>query len=258
MSSQPFEQPASLGDRLDDLLLRAEARVARGRVVVVAGAVIAVAASLAWWSLATSQAEAPIEDSIPLASTVPVASDGQPVTPAEVPVELAAPGQGRRSGPDSEADRAEVVVHVVGAIRSPGLVTLAPGDRVSDAVAAAGGGLPEADLARLNLASPVIDGMQIRVPPIDEGATDAPPLVQLPAVAGGSGAGQGQAVAGPIDLNAADEAGLQTLPGIGPALAARIVAWRAENGGFAAVDDLEAVPGIGPATLARLRDLVTV
>lgn len=275
MSSEPFDRadqatPAGLGDRLDDLLLRAESWVAGSRAIVVALSALLVAGVAAWLALAPASEPDPIEASIPLA---------QPATiPTEAPTVVDGAGraedESRRSarpesdpGPDAPTARGEpeeLVVHVVGAVRRPGLVDLAVGDRISDAVDAAGGADVDADLERLNLATQLVDGMQIRVPSVDESAEGAPidePLVQLPATGGGGGGDPGPrpgTVPGPIDLNRADENELQQLPGIGPALAARITTWRAENGGFASVDELESVPGIGPAKLAGLRDQVTV
>ncbi|QAY71940.1 ComEA family DNA-binding protein [Xylanimonas protaetiae] len=154
----------------------------------------------------------------------------------------------------SPTPSALVVVDVVGQVQSPGLVTLPAGSRVFDAVAAAGGATDGAELGAINLARPVVDGEQVRVPaPGEVVAAAAPPDggTGEPSGAGGRGAGL-------VDLNTADEAALDTLPGIGPALAARIVAWRTDNGPFASVDELDEVAGIGPAMLAKVRDLVTV
>ncbi|MFD4991566.1 ComEA family DNA-binding protein [Cellulosimicrobium cellulans] len=141
-----------------------------------------------------------------------------------------------------------VVVHVVGQVAAPGLVTVAADARVADALEAAGGATAEADLAALNLARTVADGEQIVVPRPGEA---------VPA-AGSAPPGAGTTAGGAVDLNAADAAALDALPGIGPVLAERIVAWREENGPFTAVDELGEVSGIGPAVLADVRDLVRV
>lgn len=150
-------------------------------------------------------------------------------------------------------------MHVVGAVARPGLVELAADARVADAILAAGGATPAADVQRLNLATPLADGMQIRVPALDDG--DAGPLIVAPAVTVGA-AGLGSAGADPpgqpVDLNAASAAELDRLPGVGPAIAAAIITWREDHGGFAVVDDLLLVPGIGPAKLEAIRDLVTL
>lgn len=137
-----------------------------------------------------------------------------------------------------------VFVHVAGAVRAPGLYTLPAGARVADAIAAAEGFADGADTGVVNLARVVDDGEQVLVPV--QGA--APP----PSAAAGEPAGAA------IDLNTADADQLDTLPGIGPALAARILAWRSENGRFRSVEDLLAVPGIGEKLVAGLRERVRV
>ncbi|KZM76607.1 competence protein ComEA [Cellulosimicrobium sp. I38E] len=139
-------------------------------------------------------------------------------------------------------------MHVVGQVAAPGLVTVAADARVADALEAAGGATAEADLAALNLARTVTDGEQIVVPRPGEAVPAAGPA----APAAGATAG------GAVDLNAADATALDALPGIGPVLAERIVAWRDENGPFTTVDELGEVSGIGPAVLADVRDLVRV
>jgi competence protein ComEA len=140
---------------------------------------------------------------------------------------------------------ATVVVSVVGQVASPGLVTLPSGSRVADAVAAAGGLLPEADPASLNLAAVVADGEQVAV-----GIPGPVPQAGSP-----SGAASG---GGRIDLNTAGVAELDALPGIGPVLAQRIVDHRSRQGPFRSVEELDDVPGIGPGTAAELAELVTV
>ncbi len=139
----------------------------------------------------------------------------------------------------------EVVVHVVGQVLQPGLVHLPAGARLADAIDAAGGAGPEADLAAINLARVLTDGEQVVVPRPGE----------QPQSAGADGAdGADQA----IDLNTAATADLDTLPGIGPVLAQRIVDWRTEHGAFTAVDELAEVRGIGSSVLEGMRDLVRV
>lgn len=137
----------------------------------------------------------------------------------------------------------KLLVHVVGAVREPGLYRLREGDRVADAVERAGGATPRADLAAVNLAAPVADGTQILVP-----ARGSPTT----AAGGPSGA-----AAGPVRLNAATPEQLDALPGIGPVTAQKIVDWRQAHGAFRSIDDLDAIPGIGPARIEQLRDLVT-
>ncbi|WP_284229226.1 ComEA family DNA-binding protein [Arenivirga flava] len=140
-----------------------------------------------------------------------------------------------------------VLVHVLGAVARPGLYELAEGDRVVDAVAAAGGFTAEADQAALNLAQVLADAQQVQVPRVGE-APPAPP----------GGAAAGTAAGGLVNLNTADLAALDTLPRVGPSTAQKILDWRESNGPFTSVDDLLAVSGIGEATLEGLRDLVTV
>ena len=137
-----------------------------------------------------------------------------------------------------------VVVDVVGAVAAPGVVRLAQGSRVVDAIAAAGGATADAQVSALNLARVLVDGEQIAVP----GPGEAPADVGDPAAAGGDDL---------VDLNTADAAALDALPGIGPVLADRIVSHR-EDGPFTTVDELADVAGIGPTLLERLRDLVRV
>lgn len=152
---------------------------------------------------------------------------------------------------------AVVWVHVVGQVAAPGLVELPPGSRVADAVAAAGGALPDADLAVVNLAALVVDGAQVRVPAPGEPAAPPDGTVTGPGTVSGA-APAGPAPGGQVDLNTATAAELEALPGIGPVLAERIVTWRAEHGAFPDVESLEDVPGIGPALLAGLRDQARV
>jgi competence protein ComEA len=135
-----------------------------------------------------------------------------------------------------------IYVHVLGAVERPGLYVLDADARLVDAVAAAGGTTDGADLAAVNLARRVEDGEQVVVPVAG-------------AVPGTAGAPQTD---DRVDLNTADQAALETLPRIGPALAERIIAWRDDNGRFSSVDDLLAVPGIGEKLLAGLRDGVRV
>ena len=146
-----------------------------------------------------------------------------------------------------------VVLHVLGAVVEPGIVELPPGSRVVDAIAAAGGPTDEADLAAVNLARLVADGEQLRLPAVGEA-----PAAGAPG-SGGAGAGSpGGTADGRININTADAAGLEQLPGVGPAIAARIIAWREQNGPFRSVDELTAVSGIGEKTLDGLRDQATV
>ncbi|ROP65803.1 competence protein ComEA [Curtobacterium sp. ZW137] len=194
------------------------------------------------------------------------------------------PGSGPGPGPGgsasaSSAAGAVVVVHVLGAVGRAGVVSLPAGSRVTDALSAAGEAAGDADLARLNLARPLVDGERLYVPKVGE--TELPAALDAAGgggaggagsaggggAAGGAGGAAGGASAGVpgagapsdlIDLNTADQTALETLPGIGPALAGRILVWRDEHGRFAAVEDLLDVAGIGDVRFAELQDRVRV
>jgi competence protein ComEA len=142
--------------------------------------------------------------------------------------------------------RAVLVVHVVGAVRRPGLLRLREGARVADAVARAGGATRGADLSALNLAAPLVDGIQVLVP-----------RRAAPGAASSGDAGDGALAGAKLSLATATAEELDELPGVGPVTAQQILDYRTEHGPFASVDDLDAVPGIGPARIEQLRDLVT-
>ena len=141
----------------------------------------------------------------------------------------------------------KLVVHVVGAVRRPGLYRLREGSRIADALERAGGATRKADLTVVNLAAPLADGVQIVVP-----ARLTPATAAAPASPGSSDA----APHGPVHLNSATLEQLDALPGVGPVTAQKILDYRDENGGFASVDELDAVPGIGPARMEQLREAV--
>ena len=219
-------------------LLRGLAVAAAGlrlRVVpsrrAVAGVALAVLLSAAFtgWRVLAARARADPLPATALGSAAPlVATSGRAA---------AAPSR----GPTGQV----VVVDVVGQVRRPGLVRLPAGSRVDDAVQAAGGAVPGTDLSGVNLARVLVDGEQIAV-----GIT---PRVPPPGTSGTSGAG-----AGLINLNTATAGQLDSLPGIGPVLAQRVLDWRTEHGRFVSVDQLRQVSGIGEAKFADLRALVTV
>ncbi len=178
----------------------------------------------------------------------PLAAPALTPTPAPVPVE-------------------ELIVSVVGLVERSGLVRLPPGSRVADALAAAGGARPGADVLGLNMAERVDDGDQILVgatPPAGGPTTVGSARIGSGAAGTGAGAGvgapskSGDRPGGKVNLNTADAAALDALPGVGPVTASAIVAWRATNGRFTDVEQLGEVDGIGPGRLAKLRDLVTV
>ncbi len=158
-----------------------------------------------------------------------------------------------RTGPPT------LVVHVTGAVADPGVVEVPAGSRVVDALRAAGGATQDADESTLNLARLLVDGERVwlgrpgETPPVAAGP--APGAGVPDGAAGQGGAG---APAAPLDLNAATQADLEELPGIGPVTAGHILAWREEHGRFSSVDELLEVSGIGERTLAQLEPLVTV
>jgi competence protein ComEA len=178
----------------------------------------------------------PVEASMTYASSVPVTGTQ---TPESLSVSLSVP---------------DIAVHVAGNVLKPGVYDL-PGDaRVVDAIRLAGGATAIADLNAINLANPLNDGQQVYVPAVGE---KVPPSSNGLS-AGGSGTGSAtNSVEYPININSADAALLDELPGVGPATAQAIVTYRDQNGPFANVNGLEDVPGIGPAKVAALLGLAT-
>lgn len=136
-----------------------------------------------------------------------------------------------------------LVVHVVGAVRRPGLYRLDQGDRIADAVRRAGGTTRSADLQAINLAAPLADGSQVVVPR------------RVSATAAAAGA-PSSSPAGPVHLNTATLEQLDELPGVGPVTAQKILDYRTKHGAFSSVDELDAISGIGPARLDQLREVV--
>lgn len=195
------------------------------------------------------------------AGAVPVgASPPAPKPTGSAAGEGGAPVLGSTTAPAASGAAGVVVVHVVGHVRRPGVRQLPVGSRVADAVEAAGGATGKADLSLLNLARVLVDGEQVRVP-----AHGDPPEVGGGGTGGGGAAGGGSSGGGTtggsgakVPLNTADAAALDTLPGVGPVLAQRIIDWRAEHGRFTSVDELGEVSGIGDKLLAQLSPLVTL
>lgn len=213
-----------------------------GAVALCLVAIVAAAltAGVTWWSR-------PSPSSVDSSNVQPQAVVSGSATGGVAPSDDA---DGRAGSPadgagdaDSGEDQGQLVVSVIGLVRLPGLVSLPDGARVADAISAAGGALPDADLTTVNLARLVVDGEQIAV---------GTPGSLLPG--GGAPAADG----GLIDLNSATQADLEELPGIGPVLAQRIIDFREDNGGFSAVEQLREVSGIGPSVYEEIVDLVTV
>lgn len=157
------------------------------------------------------------------------------------------PELGNGSTPTASAAGRVVVAHVAGAVVRPGLYRLGGAPRVADALDAAGGPAPDADLDAVNLAATVADGERVYVPRKGE---VPPPLT--------GGVASVARPSGPLDLNTATAEELEALPGIGPATASAILAYRQEHGRFRTVDELLEVRGIGEARLAELRSMVRV
>jgi len=135
-----------------------------------------------------------------------------------------------------------LVVHVVGAVHRPGLYRFAARSRVADAVERAGGATRHADLTLINLAAPLADGTQVVVP------------VKAPAGSASAAGGSATAPAGPVHLNVATLEQLDSLPGVGPVTAQKIIDYRQKHGAFSSLEELDAIPGIGPARIEQLRD----
>jgi competence protein ComEA len=199
------------------------------RVGVAALVVLALVAGIAWYRIGLGAGGADTARDAPATAAVSTTS---------------APGTSTGGG--------DVTVHVAGAVVAPGVMELPDGSRVIDAVEAAGGGVPEADLDRMNLAAKLVDGQRILVQRVGDPAAPAEP---------GSAAGGGEGAAPtsePVNLNTATQEQLETLPGIGPVLAEAVITERDRKGGFRSVNELRDVRGIGDKRFADLEPLVTV
>jgi len=228
---------------------------AAGLAALVLAAVVAGLLLLRTATTVPSAQTTPVGPVAAVPSLPPSTEDAGFPAPAPGPLPPGATGAAPGTGPP--AAPTEVVVHVVGQVRAPGLVRLPAGARVADAVDAAGGLTGEADTARTNLARVVADGEQLVVPRPGE---EVPAVPALPASGGGGApaAGAPGGAGAPVPLATATLADLDALPGLGPVLAQRILDWREEHGGFTSVEELGEVSGIGDALLERLRPLVTV
>ncbi len=219
-------------------------------------AVVAVALALA---IAVRSASARPGEPVPARPTAvatAVASGPLSTSPESPGPASPGPGAAGTTGGGPTSDGQELLVHVVGQVATPGVVRVPAGSRVADALERAGGALDSADLARVNLARPVVDGEQVVVPRPGETVAPAPGVGGQVGVPGGPGGAAGAGT--PVRLNSADLAALDALPGIGPVLAQRILDWRREHGSFSSVDELGEVSGIGDKLLEQLRSLVTV
>ena len=159
------------------------------------------------------------------------------------PAPVIAPPSTTQAVASSTPAAARVFVHVAGAVAKPGLYRFPEGLRIADAIEAAGGALPRADLDAINLADMLRDGLKVEVPARGRAVSVTPSSSPGPGV---------------IDLNTADQAALETIPGVGPVTAMAILQHKSEIGAFETVEQLLDVSGIGPATLEALRPYVTV
>ncbi|MDP9695015.1 UNVERIFIED_ORG: competence protein ComEA [Arthrobacter globiformis] len=252
------------------------------RAAVLVGVLSLIAGALLWWQVA---ANGPVV--LPLSSVThdaagksaastygPEGNDPESSGPDNASTVSSGPDSDRKApdGKDGTGTSAgNVVVHVAGAVKKAGVVRLPRGSRVHEAIAAAGGASPEADLDRLNLASPLEDGQKISVPRRGEAApagTSGAAQADKSGAAGTSGADAAEAdgtggpagdgAGGKINLNTATVESLGELPRVGPVLAQRIVDWRTQQGPFKSPEELDAVDGVGPKMLEALLPLVTV
>lgn len=217
----------SMPETLRDRLPLSAGHVAAVAVVAVVGLVVTC-----WWLVRSGGHEV----AAPLTVSTPRAALATPDAPAT----------GADAAPGSITRPAKIVVDVVGKVRRPGIAVLRSGDRVVDAIRAAGGVRPGAGVGSLNLARPLTDGEQIVVgAPVGPGPPANAPVSGAP-------------VTGLVNLNTADETELESLPEVGPVTAQAILAWRSQHGSFSSVDQLLDVDGIGDATLAKLTPYVTI
>ncbi|HEY4402532.1 MAG TPA: helix-hairpin-helix domain-containing protein [Acidimicrobiia bacterium] len=234
-------RPGEWGGPLERFVDRLRELRGDPRVGVAALVVLALAAGFIWYRLGAG-------DSTSSTTRRPPPTSARTTT---APAAGSSAANGGSSGATTKGAR--VTVHVAGAVAKPGVYDLAGGARVIDAIEAAGGGAPEADLNRLNLAAKVADGQRVLVQRVGEAAPAGS------ASAGGSGSGGGSAdPSGLVNLNSATQAELEALPGIGPSLAGSIITERERRGGFRSVNELRDVRGIGEKRFADLKDKVTI
>ena len=224
-------------------------QLTRQRALIGAGVLLVALAAGGKLLLGSGAASQPVRVAGPPAGAGPGAgavSAGSAAAPA---TSGAAPSTaGATPGLPTASARPVLVIHVVGAVRRPGVYRLAEGARAADAVSRAGGPTTNANLEAIDLAALIADGQQVAVPRRDDaGASPAP--------ASPPGAGLAARM-GPVHLNTATVEQLDALPGLGPATAQKIVDYRRKHGFFRSVDELDAIPGIGLAKIDQLRKLV--
>ena len=232
--------PSTRADRAGAAVVSVFGSFRRPHVIIVA-AIVVLGILLAGWAVLRAR---------------PVAVAVTPPTAGPTASASSAPGD-----PAPSANTAELFVHVLGAVKKPGVVKLATGSRVQDALQKAGGLTGKADPGELNLAQPVSDGQQIVV------GTKGKPNGEVrdgtsgggsSGTTGSSGSSGGAAGPQPVNLNTATQAQLEELPGVGPVMAGKIIAWRTENGRFSRVEELQEISGVGPKTYAKLAPLCRV
>jgi competence protein ComEA len=226
-------RPSEWGGPFERLVDRCRELRGDPRVGIAALLVVALAAGLIWYRLGAGDSGGSATTRRAPASSA--ASSGS------------APGAAKKSG--------RVTVHMAGAVATPGVYDLASNARVIDAVEAAGGGAPDADLNRLNLAAKVTDGQRVLVQRVGEASPAGPAAPGGSGSAGSAGTADASAL---VNLNSATPAELEALPGVGPTLAQAILAERERRGGFRSVNELRDVRGIGEKRFADLKDKVTV
>lgn len=229
-------------ESLEPLSARLRSRTGfRGAVLL--GVLAAVLSGFFWWQVATGTPEA-----VPLSEVSAPAMEQPPAGVGGIEAMEALPGSGQGA----------ILVHVAGAVATPGVVQIAAGSRLHEAVAAAGGATAEADPDRLNLASVLEDGQKVLVPARGDPVPAGPVAGEPDGASGNSRGESGPAGGRKIDLNSAGVEELGTLPRVGPVLAQRIVDWRRQHGRFKTVEELDAVDGVGPKLLQALLPLVRV
>jgi competence protein ComEA len=244
----PAAVPGGAADRARDAIARWRTDRRAGVALL---ALVAALAGFVWYR--AGAAVPPPATAVTAGSTDGVGAGGSTSTivPGAVP-----PISGSDVEPTTAAS--PMLVHVAGAVVAPGVYALPPGARVRDAVNAAGGPAADATLDELNLATPLADGQRVEVPHLGDPDGSGGVTGGAPGAAGPPGTGGAPTPSAPLDLNRATAAELDALPGVGPSIAAAIVAQREAVGGFDAVEDLLEVRGIGEARLAELQPLVTV
>lgn len=229
--------PRPRADGIDALRDRVQAWRTDSRAAVVVLVIVAVVAGVLWYRIGAGGGDAPPSRTRSAAVTT--------ATPARA-------DEAAGTSPTTDSRGPKAIVHVAGAVSRPGVLELAAGARVIDAVEGAGGALPEANLDELNLAAKVADGQRVYVPRVGElglTPTDASGSAADPGAGGGGGL---------LNLNTATQAQLEELPGIGPVLATAVIDERDRRGGFRSVNELRDVRGIGEKRFEDLRDQVTV